>query len=43
MGTVPIGKATLFQCVNGKFGGRELFDANAPVLPGFNAAPTFVF
>jgi protein-L-isoaspartate(D-aspartate) O-methyltransferase len=43
VGPVPIGKATLFQSVRGKFRGRELFDANAPVLPGFNAAPTFVF
>jgi protein-L-isoaspartate(D-aspartate) O-methyltransferase len=42
-GAGPIGKATLFQSVNGKLGGRVLFDANAPVLPGFNAAPAFVF
>lgn len=39
----PIGKAKLFQPVNGKFRGRELFDANAPVLPGFSLAPAFVF
>jgi protein-L-isoaspartate(D-aspartate) O-methyltransferase len=38
-----IGKAKLFKPVNGKFGGRELFDAQAPVLPGFSLAPAFVF
>jgi len=39
----PLGKAKLFQPVNGKCGGRELFDANAPVLPSFSLAPAFVF
>jgi protein-L-isoaspartate(D-aspartate) O-methyltransferase len=39
----PVGKAKLFQPVNGKFSGRELFDACAPVLPGFTVAPAFVF
>jgi len=39
----PLGKAKLFQPVNGKCRGRELFDANAPVLPGFSRAPGFVF
>lgn len=39
----PLGKAKLFQAVEGKCSGRELFDANAPVLPGFSLAPTFVF
>jgi protein-L-isoaspartate(D-aspartate) O-methyltransferase len=39
----PLGKAKLFQPVNGKFSGRELFDASAPELPGFSLAPTFVF
>jgi hypothetical protein len=29
--------------VNAKFRGRELFDACAPVLPGFSIAPAFVF
>jgi protein-L-isoaspartate(D-aspartate) O-methyltransferase len=43
VGAGPIGKATLFQAINGKFSGRALFDANAPMLPGFNAAPEFVF
>jgi protein-L-isoaspartate(D-aspartate) O-methyltransferase len=39
----PIGKAKLLQPVNGKLSGRELFDASAPVLPGFAVAPAFVF
>ncbi len=39
----PIGKATLFQTVGGETGGRVLFDATAPVLPGFAKAPAFVF
>jgi protein-L-isoaspartate(D-aspartate) O-methyltransferase len=39
----PLGKATLFHPVNGKFSGRELFDACAPILPGFTVAPAFVF
>jgi protein-L-isoaspartate(D-aspartate) O-methyltransferase len=38
-----LGKAKLFQPVNGKCSGRELFDASAPVLPGFSLAPAFVF
>jgi protein-L-isoaspartate(D-aspartate) O-methyltransferase len=41
--TGPAGKAKLFQPVNGRFSGRELFDASAPVLPGFGVAPAFVF
>ena len=39
----PAGRAKLFQTVNGKLSGRELFDALAPVLPGFAVAPDFVF
>lgn len=38
-----VGKAKLFQPVNGRFSGRELFDAFAAVLPGFSVAPAFVF
>jgi protein-L-isoaspartate(D-aspartate) O-methyltransferase len=41
--TGPVGKAKLFQPVSGRFSGRELFDASAPVLPGFGVAPAFVF
>jgi protein-L-isoaspartate(D-aspartate) O-methyltransferase len=43
VGSGPVGKATLFQSVNGELGGRVLFDAMAPVLPGFARAPAFVF
>jgi protein-L-isoaspartate(D-aspartate) O-methyltransferase len=39
----PLGKAKLFQPVNGRLSGRELFDAYAPVLPGFTVVPAFVF
>jgi protein-L-isoaspartate(D-aspartate) O-methyltransferase len=39
----PSGKAKLFQAVNGRLLGREMFDALAPVLPGFVAQPAFVF
>ena len=39
----PLGKAKLFHAVNGKFSGRELFDACAPALPGFAVSPAFVF
>jgi protein-L-isoaspartate(D-aspartate) O-methyltransferase len=39
----PVGKAKLLQPVNGRLSGRELFDASAPVLPGFTVAPAFVF
>jgi protein-L-isoaspartate(D-aspartate) O-methyltransferase len=39
----PVGKAKLLQPVNGRFSSRELFDASAPVLPGFRIAPAFVF
>jgi protein-L-isoaspartate(D-aspartate) O-methyltransferase len=39
----PIGKATLFQRVNGGASPRGLFDATAPLLPGFKKAPAFVF
>ena len=39
----PLGKGKLFQAVDEKCSGRELFDANAPVLPGFSVAPAFVF
>jgi protein-L-isoaspartate(D-aspartate) O-methyltransferase len=39
----PVGKAKLFQPVSSRLSGRELFDAWAPVLPGFTVAPAFVF
>jgi protein-L-isoaspartate(D-aspartate) O-methyltransferase len=39
----PTGKGMYFQTVNGEVGGRSLFDAVLPVLPGFKKTPAFVF
>jgi protein-L-isoaspartate(D-aspartate) O-methyltransferase len=39
----PVGKATLFQSLKGALSGRVLFDATAPMLPGFSKAPAFIF
>jgi len=36
-------KATLFRLAEGRLVGRPIFDAAAVPLPGFRAAPTFVF
>jgi protein-L-isoaspartate(D-aspartate) O-methyltransferase len=41
--TGPVGRAKVFQPAGGRLSGRELFDASAPVLPGFTVAPAFVF
>jgi protein-L-isoaspartate(D-aspartate) O-methyltransferase len=38
-----VGRATLFRAVRGEVGGLTLFDASAPLLPGFRKSPTFVF
>jgi protein-L-isoaspartate(D-aspartate) O-methyltransferase len=38
-----VGKATLYRDVKGEVGGRALFDASAPLLPGFAKARAFVF
>jgi len=38
-----VGKATLFRSIRGEVGGRPLFDCAAPLLPGFEKAPAFVF
>jgi len=43
MGQGPAGKATVFRSEEGKFSSRSLFDASAPLLPGFVKAPEFVF
>jgi protein-L-isoaspartate(D-aspartate) O-methyltransferase len=44
MGGGPVGRATLFQSDdNREVSGRALFDATAPLLPGFGKAPAFVF
>ncbi|MBA2400124.1 MAG: protein-L-isoaspartate O-methyltransferase [Bradyrhizobium sp.] len=36
-------RATLVTCSHGDFGNRALFDAAAPVLPGMERLPAFVF
>jgi protein-L-isoaspartate(D-aspartate) O-methyltransferase len=38
-----VGKATLYRDVRDEVGGRALFDASAPLLPGFAKARAFVF
>jgi protein-L-isoaspartate(D-aspartate) O-methyltransferase len=42
-GRAPNGKAMLYRCVNGELSGWPIFDAAAPLLPGFAAPPVFVF
>ncbi len=42
-GRVPAAKATIFRLVEGHLVGRPIFDATAPVLPGFVAPQAFVF
>lgn len=43
LGRVPAAKAMVFRCVNGDTSGRPIFDAAAPVLPGFTRPQAFVF
>ena len=38
-----VGKGMVFRSEPGQASGRALFDAMAPMLPGFKKAPTFVF
>jgi len=42
-GRAPNGKAMLCRCVNGELSGWPIFDASAPLLPGFAAPAVFVF
>jgi protein-L-isoaspartate(D-aspartate) O-methyltransferase len=42
-GRAPAAKAMLFRRVEGQFVGRPIFDAAAPLLPGFIEPPRFVF
>jgi protein-L-isoaspartate(D-aspartate) O-methyltransferase len=42
MGSTP-GKATLYLRTGDDISGRPLFDAAAPLLPGFGRTPAFVF
>jgi protein-L-isoaspartate(D-aspartate) O-methyltransferase len=39
----PAGKAMLYRLSEGRLVGRPIFDAAAPILPGFVAPPAFVF
>jgi protein-L-isoaspartate(D-aspartate) O-methyltransferase len=38
-----VGRAMLYQSVAGDISGRAIFDAQAPLLPGFARPPAFVF
>ena len=38
-----VGHARIYQNSNGHFGSRRLFDANVPLLPGFETEEPFVF
>ena len=44
-GRAPAGKAMLYRALGheGEVGGRPIFDAAAPLLPGFAEQATFVF
>lgn len=42
-GRGPAAKAMIYRPIEGHLVGRPIFDAAAAVLPGFGAAPTFVF
>jgi protein-L-isoaspartate(D-aspartate) O-methyltransferase len=43
VGTMPMGKATIYQLCGGHITAQPLFDAAAPALPGFTKPPAFVF
>jgi protein-L-isoaspartate(D-aspartate) O-methyltransferase len=43
LGRGPAGKAMLYRSIGGECGGRPIFDATAPLLPGFTAPAAFVF
>lgn len=42
-GRGPVTKGTIFRPAEGQLVGRSIFDAGAPLLPGFAAPPAFVF
>jgi protein-L-isoaspartate(D-aspartate) O-methyltransferase len=42
-GRPPAGKAILYRSIGAEVSGRPIFDAAAPLLPGFVQPPTFVF
>jgi len=43
LGRAPTGQAMLYRSVGGDVSAWPIFDAAAPVLPGFAAPPAFVF
>ena len=43
LGHAPNGKGMIYRMIEGRLVGRPIFDAAAPVLPGFVAPPAFVF
>jgi protein-L-isoaspartate(D-aspartate) O-methyltransferase len=43
LGRGPDGKGMLYRSVDGEVSGRPMFDAAAPLLPGFAKPPQFVF
>jgi protein-L-isoaspartate(D-aspartate) O-methyltransferase len=43
LGRAPLGRAMLYRAVSGDVSGWPIFDAAAPLLPGFAAAQAFVF
>jgi len=43
VGRAPNGRATVYRSVAGEVSGWPVFDAAAPLLPGFAAPPVFVF
>ena len=42
-GHKPPAKAFLYRSIEGELSGRPIFDATAPLLPGFAEKPAFVF
>jgi protein-L-isoaspartate(D-aspartate) O-methyltransferase len=43
VGSGPVGKATIYRVAGKNITAQPLFDAAAPLLPGFSKAPAFVF
>jgi protein-L-isoaspartate(D-aspartate) O-methyltransferase len=43
LGSPPGAKAMLYRRSGGEMGGRAIFDAAAPLLPGFAKPPVFAF
>jgi protein-L-isoaspartate(D-aspartate) O-methyltransferase len=43
VGKTPATKAMIYRWIDGDLSGWPVFDAGAPLLPGFAAPPVFVF